>query len=210
MIDTWSSVHMWNYAMETLIVCCYGPPITPVRSAIEKHNRGISEEEEEKHNRSTTVAYMIYQRRADIVPWSQHFYRVLHQRRYTIPMWTFNTFTRPRFICDIQLQHWDQGGYSTLYIIQFWYRINHFWSPWRTSFGAIKNIQNSQSAVCQWRTIGLGPTRFHWGSWNWCDAWSNPENKNPTRAETKCLCLLNKRGRLLFWWYNGNMMQYSE
>ena len=121
-----------------------------MRSAIEKHNRGISEEEEEKHNRSTTEAY---QRRADIVPWSQHFYRVLHQRRYTIPMWTFNTFTRPRFICDIQLQHWDQGGY-TLYIIQFWYRINHFWSPWRTSFGAIKNIQNSLSAVCQWRTIG--------------------------------------------------------
>ena len=69
---------MLNYAMETLIVWCYGPPITiTVRSAIEKHNRGISEEEEEKHNRSTTVAY---QRRADIVPWSQHFYRVLHQR----------------------------------------------------------------------------------------------------------------------------------
>ena len=49
---------MLNYAMETLIVWCYGPPITiTVRSAIEKHNRGISEEEEEKHNRSTTVAY---------------------------------------------------------------------------------------------------------------------------------------------------------
>ena len=71
---------MLNYAMETLIVCCYGPPFTSVRSAIEKHNRSISEDDEEKHNRSTTVAYMIYQRRADIVPWSQHFYRVLHRR----------------------------------------------------------------------------------------------------------------------------------